>query len=108
MVAKKAIKKMVPWAESRAFFYQRLARRLKEQYYHRILKADGYSISLTNTALKLYSWFRESGRDTFNEDQDFVQWCTEDEKGIMKRIVTIKKEHIISQMADLEKKLTGM
>ncbi|GJQ13401.1 hypothetical protein GpartN1_g5192.t1 [Galdieria partita] len=123
MLAKKAIRKIVPWKEARSFFFWRLQRRLAEGSVRKWMFQANASLSHDEITLLLKKWaaqYRnvvqeeeilkdslvntqekelESVNQVFDEDDQWVvQWLDEDEEMLEKRISKLQMEWIVSHV----------
>jgi acetyl-CoA carboxylase/biotin carboxylase 1 len=88
MKAKGVIRRQVRWAESRAFFYWRLKRRLLEFEYADAVGAS----SRKDAASELQAWFAQSGGElsVLEDDKLTVQWMEQKRDGIHGHIAEVK------------------
>jgi hypothetical protein len=78
MKKKDCISKIVPWTQSRRFFFWRLKRRLYEERLHALVRTADESLSRAIVSEKIQRWFTsaESGRRYLWEDDKAVaEWA---------------------------------
>ncbi|EME32530.1 bifunctional acetyl-CoA carboxylase/biotin carboxylase [Galdieria sulphuraria] len=123
MLAKKAIRKIVPWKEARSFFFWRLQRRLAEDSVRKWMMQANASLNHEECTLLLKKWAaqyrnvvqeeeirKESVMNTqeneleainqvFDEDDQWVvQWLDEDEEMLTKKIKKLQMEWMVSHV----------
>lgn len=108
MHAKKAVSAVVPWAESRSFFYWRLRRRLiEDSAARRFIEASSVgsssSLSLSEAKKKLAALL--ASKDGFaasvTNDQLFVEWGSKNLSVIDEAIANARKKSVEAQFLDL-------
>jgi len=124
MLAKNAIRKIVPWKEARSFFFWRLQRRLAEGAIRKSMIRANPSLTNEEMTSLLKKWaaqyrnvvqqeerWKESAlnnqeneletvHQVFEEDDQWVvQWLDEDEEMLEKRINKLQMEWMISHVA---------
>ncbi|PRP78454.1 hypothetical protein PROFUN_13687 [Planoprotostelium fungivorum] len=77
MKAKGVIREVVPWIESRKYFYHRLKRRLMEESIYKKMTSNHPPAQLPTRA-KLIDTLRSWSGDAWNDDVSFVRWADED------------------------------
>ena len=118
MQAKGVIKKQVPWAQSRSFFYWRLRRRLAEFDIAKRIHAVSKSSSSSSAALdkgyrkkyiaKFQEWFAASSSadpSVLESDRGFVEWAKENSSKIDD---FVKKESNVLLKAALTATMTSL
>jgi len=100
MLAKGAIRKIVPWKEARKFFYWRLQRRLSENRVRNMISEADPSLSEDEVSSYLRKWaadYEFEGATNTNtsqlEDDDdrcVYQWLEVEEDGIARKVAKIR------------------
>ena len=107
MLHKHAIRRVVPWRTSRAFFYWRLRRRLAEDELRARVQAADPELGPHEVTALIRKWARAHDPaldgDTFeNDDPRVVQWLEEeDENQIQRRLDKLIEARLERQMAQL-------
>lgn len=109
MVAKKAIKKIIPWRNARSYFYPRILRRVHEcQIIKEIQLADN-RLSYSDARKELVRMFFNSSENSIpsvveeqdvlyeESDIDVVRWINNNENGIKESIKLIRAKAAASQ-----------
>lgn len=126
MVAKKAVRKIVDWADARNFFYWRLQRRLSEERMRKKIHAADETLSSEEITLLLHKWAAdynmergvngnadvaslgdisesqedEDGWSFENDDRWVFHWMEVEEDALDKRIEKIRMGRISGKVAD--------
>eukprot|EP00871_Galdieria_phlegrea_P005615 jgi/Galph1/6054/GphlegSOOS_G4712.1 len=125
LLAKKAIRAIVPWKEARVFFFWRLQRRLSEDYFRKLIKEAKPDMTGEQVTQLLRKWAAQyqneqvavEEEETMKEnhmfhventeaslfdrdDQWVVQWLDEEEETLEKRIEKLKMEWMISHVIE--------
>lgn len=104
MKAKGVIRQQVAWAQSRAFFYWRLRRRLAEFEYGRQLQdlSQGKK-TLTDCVDILKTWFLEEGgsQETWQQDEQFATWIESHKELLSLKVELVKKCATIETFVNL-------
>eukprot|EP00166_Cyanidium_caldarium_P000418 ctg_1159.g407 len=107
MLHKHAIRRVVPWRTSRAFFYWRLRRRLAEDELRARVQAADPELTPHEVTALIRKWARAhdpalDGEAYENDDPRVVQWLEEeDENQIQRRLDKLIEARLERQMAQL-------
>mmetsp|Transcript_4601 Transcript_4601/g.13903 ORF Transcript_4601/g.13903 Transcript_4601/m.13903 type:complete len:2305 (+) Transcript_4601:192-7106(+) len=108
MKAKGVVRKIVPIAESRCFFYWRLQRRLAQEKVSREISEADPELTAKEVLVLIRRWADQSGMIEgcqFEEDDRAVyQWLFDSEEQIQHRVETVCEEGTARQTARLVKK----
>jgi acetyl-CoA carboxylase/biotin carboxylase 1 len=104
MAAKGVIKKVVDWAESRNFFFNRLKRRLAEESLIQQLQVAGGQDISHSAALALikdlYSTSSASGPQEWADDTLFLAW-SQKPTGLEEHLKKLHESHLVKDMVAL-------
>jgi hypothetical protein len=86
MEAVGVIRRHVPWAESRSFFYWRLRRRLAECDMARTLRKLNPEFTRTESLQQIHNWFKAtappSEQHIWDDDKRMLAWLKDNEGGL--------------------------
>ena len=115
MLAKEVIKRIIPWHQSRTYFYWRLLRRVCELDVTKSMQAADPNLSFSKAREQLVSWFiddlrysnslshtPEDQKAAFEEsDIEVVRWINDYRPGIDCNIESIRNQHLSRVAHDL-------
>lgn len=104
MEARGAVRKVVPFAESRAFFYWRLRRRLAEFDLRRKIKLADPSVDALGASALLGEWFSEENEGNngdWDADKAVLRWMENKSGSIRSRLEEVQFRRVSAQVAEL-------
>eukprot|EP00299_Pterocystis_sp_00344_P011897 c5621_g1_i1.p1 GENE.c5621_g1_i1~~c5621_g1_i1.p1 ORF type:complete len:236 (+),score=92.95 c5621_g1_i1:590-1297(+) len=94
------IRAVVPWKQSRLFFFNRLRRRLKECEFEKLLS---FLPTSAERKSRMQAWFQADGfsNTDLNNDEKVFRWFEQNFDSLTSRVSDAKKQFIIEQISRL-------
>ncbi|KAA8495577.1 Acetyl-CoA carboxylase [Porphyridium purpureum] len=102
MLAMRAIRRVVPWAQARDFFYWRLQRRLAEYRIEAQCLDANPTLSLSDVRALMRRWAEMAEEvEDYEDDRAVFEWIEDSEEAMNKRVEKLRQEYIANQTCNL-------